>query len=55
MPTKERNASPSIPREVFIVADTEITVDPSGKAFPFFMSSKGQLSHSLTVKGIVLV
>ncbi|XP_068262937.1 coiled-coil domain-containing protein 50 isoform X2 [Nyctibius grandis] len=38
MPAKERNASPSIPREIFIVADTEITVDPSGKTFPFFIS-----------------
>ncbi|XP_068262939.1 coiled-coil domain-containing protein 50 isoform X4 [Nyctibius grandis] len=40
MPAKERNASPSIPREIFIVADTEITVDPSGKTFPFFISGK---------------
>lgn len=55
MPTKERNTSPSIPREIFIVPDTEITVDPSGKTFPFFIPGKGQLSQSLTMKNIVWV
>lgn len=40
MPAKERNASPAIPREVFIVSDREITVGPSGK------------KHSLSLSGV---
>lgn len=35
MPAKERNALPALPREIIIVPDREITVDPSGKGIPF--------------------
>lgn len=43
MPAKERNASPAIQREIFIVPDREITVDPSGK------------KHSLSLSGVKVV
>lgn len=55
MPAKEKNALPSIPREIFVLPDREITVDPSGKKFPFFILDKGQLSCSLTKKNIGLI